>query len=84
MCTGSDGVPGSVAEALRLANAGLDYLIGLAGTDPDAASCGAALKSLGEVQAKFTAAHAAFLARFDAANAQTPTGTARPPRGWPR
>jgi len=42
------------------------------------------LKSLGEVQAKFTAAHAAFLARFDAANAQTPTGTARPPRGWPR
>jgi len=67
-------VPGSVAEALRLANAGLDYLIGLAGTDPDAASCGAALKSLGEVQAKFTAAHAAFLARFDAANAHDADG----------
>ena len=31
MCTGIDGAPGSVAEALRMANASLDYLNGTGG-----------------------------------------------------
>ena len=33
------------------------------------AACGSVLRSLGEIEAKFTAAHAAVLARFDAADA---------------
>ena len=37
--------------------------------DLDPAACGPVLRSLGELQAKFTAAHAAVLARFDAADA---------------
>ena len=28
MCTGDDGLPGSVAEALRMATASMDYLNG--------------------------------------------------------
>ncbi len=74
MCTGNGPAPGSVAEALRMANASLDYLNGPAAGELDAASCGAVLKSLGEIQAKFTAAHAAVLARFDAANAHDADG----------
>ena len=57
-----------------MARAGLDYLNGLAGDDLDAASCGAALRSLGEIRAKFTAAHASVLARFDAAGAHDGDG----------
>jgi hypothetical protein len=69
MCTGDDGLPGSVAEALRMANASLDYLNGKAADEVDAAASGTVLRSLGEIEAKFTAAHAAVLARFDAADA---------------
>ena len=74
MCTGIDGVPGSVAEALRMANASLDYLNGKAADEVDAAGSGAVLRSLAEVQAKFTAAHAAVLGRFDAADAHDADG----------
>src|SRR5260370_20275605 len=74
MCTGIDGVPGSVAEALRMANASLDYLNGKAAGEVDAAGSGAVLRSLAGVQAKFTAAHAAVLARFDAADAHDSDG----------
>ena len=38
------------------------------------AACGSVLRSLAEVQAKFTAAHAAVLARFDAADAHDADG----------
>ncbi|MGH3289891.1 MAG: DUF222 domain-containing protein, partial [Streptosporangiaceae bacterium] len=69
MCTADGRVFGSVAEALRMADATMDYLNGPDGADLDAASCGAVLRSLGEIEAKFTAAHAAVLARFDAADA---------------
>jgi len=69
MCTADGPVPGSVAEALRMTRAGLDYLNGRAGTDLETASCGEVLMSLGEIQGKFTAAHATVLSRFDAANA---------------
>jgi hypothetical protein len=84
---------GSVAEALRMANATMDYLNGPDGADLDAASCGQVLRSLGEIEAKFTAAHASVLARFDAADAHGSDGygtsaawlmamTDRPGRRW--
>jgi hypothetical protein len=69
MCTADGRLFGSVAEALRMANATMDYLNGPDGADLDAASCGSVLRSLAEVHAKFTAAHASVLARFDAADA---------------
>src|SRR5215831_7981552 len=73
MCT--DGsMPGSVAEALRLAHAGLDYLNSPAAAELHAAACGPVLTSLGVLQAKVTAAHAAFLRRFDAAGAHDADG----------
>src|ERR1700740_1178539 len=58
--------PGSVADALAMAEAAMDYLI-----DPGAASLetgelGAALQSLGGISGKFAAARSAILARFDA------------------
>ena len=74
MCTADGRVFGSVAEALRMTRAGLDYLNGTAGDDLDAAACGSVLRSLGEIEAKFTAAHAAVLARFDAADAHESDG----------
>src|SRR5215831_10359539 len=84
MCTdggqppGSDApggsVPGSVAEALRTAHAGLDYLNSPAGAGLHAAGTGGVLTSLGELQAKVTSAHAAFLRRFDAADAHDADG----------
>ena len=40
----------------------------------DAAACGAVLRSLGEIEATFTAAHASVLARFDAADAHDSDG----------
>src|ERR1700751_6326756 len=64
----------SVADALRMMNAGLDYLNGPGVDELDAASYGTVLRSLAEVQAKFTAAHAAVLARFDAADAHDSDG----------
>ncbi|MGC1570384.1 MAG: DUF222 domain-containing protein, partial [Trebonia sp.] len=69
MCTADGRMFGSVAEALRMANATMDYLNGPAGNELDASSCGSVLRSLGEIEAKFTAAHAAVLARFDGADA---------------
>src|SRR5689334_14409890 len=65
MCA-RDGGPGSVAEALRMADASVDYLNSPAAADLPAAACGQALIALGEIQAKVTAAHAALLRRFDA------------------
>ena len=38
------------------------------------AACGLVLRSLGEIEAKFTAAHASVLARFDAADAHDSDG----------
>ena len=63
-----------VADALRMMNAGLDYLNGPGAGELDAASCGSVLRSLGEIEAKFTAAHASVLARFDAADAHDSDG----------
>src|SRR5215469_3065017 len=78
MCTGNDqpdlAAPGSVAEALRAAHRGLDYLNSPAGGELDAAVIGEVLRSLGELRAKFTAAHAGLLRRFDAADAHDGDG----------
>ena len=64
----------SVADALRMMNGGLDYLNGPGAVELDAAACGSVLRSLAAVQAKFTAAHALVLARFDAADAHDADG----------
>jgi hypothetical protein len=74
MCTADGRMFGSVAEALRMANATMDYLNGPEAADLDAAACGPVLRSLAGVQAKFTAVHAAVLARFDAADAHDSDG----------
>ena len=74
MCTGNGSALGSVAEALRMTGAGLDYLNGPAADELSAGSYGAVLTSLGEIQAKLTAAHATVLARFDAAGAHYADG----------
>src|ERR1700759_678407 len=63
-----------IADALRMMNAGLDYLNGPGAGELDAAAYGTVLRSLAAVQAKFTAAHAAVLARFDAADAHASDG----------
>ena len=74
MCAGDGRVPGSVAEALRMGGASLDYLNGLGAGELDAAAIGEVLTSLGELQAKFVAARAGFLARFDAAGVHDADG----------
>ena len=74
VCTDGDQVPGSVADALRAAHASLDYLTGPDAALLDPAALGGVLTSLGELQAKFTAAHAGFLRRFDAAGAHDADG----------
>ena len=63
----------SVPQALAMAGAALDYL-NSAVADLDGAGCGAALIEIGEIQAKLTAAQAAFLRRFDAADAHDADG----------
>ena len=63
-----------VADALRMMNARMDYLNGPGAAELDAAACGSVLRSLGEIEAKFTAAHASVLARFDAADAHDSDG----------
>jgi hypothetical protein len=62
------------ADALRMVGAALEYLNSPAVADLDGSTCGELLIGLGEVQAKLTAAHAAFLRRFDAANAHDTDG----------
>src|SRR5215831_20248402 len=74
MCTGGDQMPGSVAEALRMAHASMDYLNSPAAEDVPAAACGQALIALGEIQAKHAAAYARLLRRFDALDAHDADG----------
>jgi Domain of unknown function (DUF222) len=68
MLTSDGAVPGSMAEALRMIGAGLDYLNSPAGADAPATACGEVLTALGELRGKLAAAQATFLARFDAAS----------------
>src|SRR4029077_4973466 len=63
-----------VADALQMVNAGLDYLNGPGAVELDAGAFGSVLRSLAAVQAKFTAAHASVLSRFDATDAHDSDG----------
>jgi hypothetical protein len=67
VCTGGEQVPLSVAEALRMAEAAMDFLNGDGRDALDGASAGDVLESMTGISAKFAAARAAILARFDAA-----------------
>src|SRR6516162_3188434 len=74
MCTDGGQPPGSIAGALRMAHASMDYLNSPVAAELHAAACGPVLTALGELQAKVTAAHAGFLRRFDAADAHDADG----------
>jgi Domain of unknown function (DUF222) len=78
MCTDGGQPPGSIAEALRMTGAGLDYLNSPAAADLHAAAAGEVLAALGVIGAKVTAAHAAFLRWFDAAGAHDADGYGTP------
>ncbi|MGH3170651.1 MAG: DUF222 domain-containing protein, partial [Trebonia sp.] len=66
MCTGGDGVPGSVSEAVVLLGSALDFLNGPAGEAVEPAALGTVLEALAGVDAKHAAARLRFIARFDA------------------
>jgi hypothetical protein len=70
-----DVAPRSVAEALRMADAAMDYLNASAAV-MNGAACGEVLTAMGRIQAKSAAAHAALLRRFDAADAHDADGCA--------
>src|SRR5215470_6654334 len=74
MCTGGDQVPGGIAEALRMTRAGLDYLNSPAGAELAASAAGEVLAALADIGARHTAAHAAVLRRFDAADGHDADG----------
>jgi hypothetical protein len=76
MCTGGDQVPGSAAEALRMASTGLDYLNGPAAEQLGTAACGEALAALGVISAKHAAARAGLLRVFDAGSGHDADGYA--------
>jgi Domain of unknown function (DUF222) len=65
---------GSVREALRLAQAGLDYLNSPEAGAMDPCAMGEVLTALGDLGGKLAAAHATFLRRFDAADAHDADG----------
>jgi Domain of unknown function (DUF222) len=69
-------LPGTAAEALRMARAALDYLNSRAADDLPTATVGEVLTSLGELRAKLIAAHATMLRRFDAADGHDDDGYA--------
>jgi Domain of unknown function (DUF222) len=69
-------VPRSVAEALRLAGASLDFLNSAAASDLDGPGCGEALVALSQLQAKLAAARVRLLRRFDALNGHDADGYA--------
>ena len=68
------GVPGSVADALRMGDAFAHFLNSPAAAGLDGAACGEVLIALGGIQAKLAAAYAGFLRRFDAADAHNADG----------
>src|ERR1700722_5744069 len=65
---------GSVSEALRVGGAFADFLNSRTAAELDGAACGEVLRALGEIQGKLSAAYAAFLRRFDAADAHDADG----------
>jgi hypothetical protein len=74
MCDSSGQPPGTVAAALRTARAALDFLNSPAAADLPGTASGEVLAALGELHSKLTAARAAFLRRFDAADGHDADG----------
>ena len=74
MCTGGDGMPGSVSEALSMMGAALDYLNGPAGDLVQPAALGEVLQALAAVSAKHTAARMRMVSRFDASDCHDSDG----------
>jgi hypothetical protein len=70
----NEAVFGSAVDEVRVAGAAMDYLNSDSVADVGGAACGGLLITLGEVQAKLTAAHARLLRRFDAANGHDADG----------
>ena len=66
--------PGTVADALRLAEMALDFLNSPAAAELPGSACGDTLTVLGDLRGRLAAAHASFLRRFDAANAHDGDG----------
>jgi hypothetical protein len=71
-----DSAPASVSAALRMASLGLEYLNSPAAGQLDVSALGKVLTALGGLQDRLAAAHAAFLRRFDAADAHDADGYA--------
>jgi Domain of unknown function (DUF222) len=65
---------GSVAEALRLAGASLDFLNSASAEGLDGPGCGEALVALSDLQAKLAGARVRLLRRFDAAGGHDADG----------
>jgi len=63
VCTGGEQVPGSVAEAVRMMETAVDFLNG---PDLPVSAHGEVLEAFCRISAKYAAARAGFLARFDA------------------
>jgi hypothetical protein len=74
MCTTADPFPGTAADALRMAGAGLDFLNSPAAGDLQTAAVGEVLTSLSDLQSRLAAARAALLRRFDAADGHDDDG----------
>jgi hypothetical protein len=70
----ADGRPTTVAEALQLAELAVDFLNSPAAAELPGSACGDALSTLSDLQSRLIAAHAAFLRRFDAADAHDADG----------
>jgi hypothetical protein len=66
VCTQGSVAASTVAEALAMAEAAMDYLNDPGAASLDAASLGDVLRALGGISGKYAAARAAILARFDA------------------
>jgi hypothetical protein len=64
----------SVAEALRMAEAAVAYLNSPAAAGLDGSACGEALVVVGRIQSRLSAAQAALLCQFDAADAHDADG----------
>ena len=65
---------GSAADAVRVAGTAVDFLNSGSVADLGESACGELLIALGEVQGKLSAAYAAVLRRFDAADAHDADG----------
>jgi len=74
MCGGGDQVPLSVAEALAMAEAAMDFLNGDGRDTLDGTCAGNVLEAIGGISAKFAAARSAILAKFDAARGHDADG----------